>query len=275
MKKIKIAILFTCFNRKKITLRTVRHFDLYRSLYQLSFYIVDDLSSDNTVEELKKLNIKKINMFQTKGNYYYSKSMSLGMKKILDSHDVFDYLLIINDDVNFNDFFLNKMVLFQQKNNCITIGACCDSSYKLSYGGIKFKSMFSTKYEMIGPNKSSVSCDTFNGNCVLIPYEWFQQIGPMDSFYSHSFGDFDFGLQFKKNHFPMHVMNEYVGICNRNEKKNTWLDSKLSILKRIKLKESPKGSPFLSTFYFYSKNFNVFFAIKCSLFQYFRILLKK
>ena len=163
----------------------------------------------------------------------------------------------------------------ENNNNCVVIGPTQGSDGKLSYGGVIYiKKKVSLKHKILGPDYK-MECDTFNANCVLIPYNYFEKCGAIDKHYIHSIGDFDYGLKLKRQGYKLLINNKYVGICDRNSKENTWNDKKLKIIDRIKKKESAKGLPLKQNFYYCRKNFNLFLAIKTSITPYIKILLKK
>ena len=276
MKKMNILVLFTCYNRKEFSLRAIKQINKENSKFNIDFLIVDDGSTDGTVNEINNLKLNNINVIVTPGSFYYSKSMNYGMRYTLDSNKEYDNILLINDDVDFVDNILEKLINYQIKyRNSIVVGATCDINKKLSYGGVKYKNKYTSKYNYIGPNSEEIICDTFNGNCVLIPFLAFKKAGPIDENYVHTYGDFDYGITLKKLGYKIIVLNEYAGICERNSKKNTWEDNTLSIKERLSKKKSPKGTPFKQTFYYYKKNFNIIMAIKCALSPYIKILIKK
>ncbi|MCI8344423.1 MAG: glycosyltransferase family 2 protein [Clostridia bacterium] len=272
MKNTKVIVLFTCYNRKKETMNAIKK--ISDNNIDVEFLIVDDKSTDGTVEEINKLeNIKK-EIIISDGNLYYTRGMRLGMQYLLKQNKKYDYILIINDDVDFFDGFLNKMISYSEKKEGVLIGATIDENNKLSYGGIKYKNKYRARLTRVGPEYQG-KCDTFNANCVLIPYNYFVKTGPMDKHYTHSIGDYDYGFKLRKNNFELYMFNEYVGICNRNSVTNTWQDTNLRIFKRIKKKEEVKGLPLKENFYYYYTNFNIFVAIKCSIVPYIQILMKK
>ena len=116
--------------------------------------------------------------------------------------------------------------------------------------------------------------DTFNANCVLIPYKVFVKVGPIDSHYIHSLGDFDYGLELKRHGNILHVSKDYCGICDINSIENTWVDVSLDIKERVRRKEAIKGAPTKQWFYFLKKNFGIGNAIFGSLTPFVRILLR-
>lgn len=274
MKKEKIAVVLTCYNRKEKTVNAIKKVN--SSKKDVFFVIVDDASTDGTVEAINQLEDVKKKIIVGEGQLFYSRGMKRGMEFLLNSKMKFDYILIINDDVDFYDNFLENMCNFSKKNNnSVVIGATQGSKGELSYGGIKYSKKFlSVVYETIGPHYNQ-ECDTFNANCVLIPYNYFQHCGSMDRHYIHSFGDFDYGFMLKRAGYKMLVYNEYIGICNRNSKENTWLDNKLCFWERMKKKESPKGLPIKQNYYYYKKNFNLLLAVRYSITPYIKILFKK
>ena len=244
----KIAVLFTCFNRCKTTKRAIQKIDNEKGV-KIDFFVIDDKSTDNTLQELKKLNKKNLHILQTKGNYYYSKSMNYGMNYLLNLKKQYDYLLMVNDDVDFYHGFLEKMIDFQTLHNCIAIGACEDEKGKLSYGGILFHSKFSSDFERIGPEKKHILCNTFNGNCVLIPYKWFKVVGAIDNHYVHSFGDFDYGLRAKKKGIKIYQAGEYLGECDLHENIDKWCNPEIPFHQRWKALHRPTGMPPKETFH--------------------------
>ena len=90
-----------------------------------------------------------------------------------------DYILIINDDVEFYDHCIEMMLeLSLKKRNSVIVGTTCDQNGKLTYGAIKYIKGICYKTLEISSNERA---DTFNANCVLIPYLAFQKTGSIRS----------------------------------------------------------------------------------------------
>lgn len=271
-----IVVVLTCFNRMTKTKECIE--SLVKKNRKINFYfvIVDDKSTDGTYEMLLEMCEKyNLHVIRSNGNLYYSGSMRVGMDFILKECNLnYDYLLMINDDVEFFEESIQKMIVKSKKNNnTIIVGATQNKNGKLSYGAIKYQN--GIKYMKIDITESNIKADTFNANCVLIPYEAFIKVKSIDCNYIHSLGDFDYGLSLKRFGYNIVSSDEYVGICENNTIKNTWRDSNLSILQRIRLKEHPKGAPLKQWFYYLKKNFGICTAIKGATTPYIRILLKK
>lgn len=273
---MKILAIFTCFNRRDKTEKCIRTVVSGNPECKFTFVIADDGSTDGTADCLKELTREfDIYMLRGCGNWFYSGGMYAGMEYALKnlSHD-YDYMLMMNDDVEFLDNSVQNVIKQSiAQDNAVIVGAMCDNAGNLSYGAIKYISGY--KYRKLSILEWEVLADTFNANCVLIPYGAFERLGAVDPFYRHSLGDFDYGLALKRDGNKIFQSKQFVGVCNNNSNKNTWTDSKLGIIERIRKKESVKGAPTKQWFYFLKKNFGIGLAIRGTITPYVRILLDK
>jgi GT2 family glycosyltransferase len=272
---MKVVCVFTCFNRKKITKRAIE--TLQNNDVKIDFVIVDDNSSDGTAQMIKEMNNPSITLLVGNGNLFYGGGMRKGLQYLLDNNLEYDYLLIINDDVKFDEGIVDKMIDFSKMNHdSVVVGPTKNYDESFSYGGIRYKSKWSHKeLKPVGPEDGRVNCDTFDGNCTIFPYNIFKKCGNFDEKYIHNFTEYDYGLTVRRNGFNIYVLNEYVGYCSNNASKNTWKDNTLSRKERIKKLQSAKGFPSNIVYYYFKKNFNIFVAIRCVISPYIRILLKK
>jgi GT2 family glycosyltransferase len=115
---MKIAVLLTCFNRKKKTLKCLS------SLFAISnfdVYLVDDASTDGTSEEIQ-VQYPSVNIIKGNGNLFWNRGMYLAWSYALN--DNYDYYLWLNDDVVLYPFFFDELMrsnLFGNK-HCIISG---------------------------------------------------------------------------------------------------------------------------------------------------------
>lgn len=269
----KVLALATCFNRKEKTLKAVNSLINGNKMIDFHFIICDDNSSDGTKEELDKIsNVETVN---GTGSLYWCGGMRRAIDVALNRKEEYDYCLFFNDDVDFFDNSIEKLV--NKEKSIVWVGPTCNNNSELTYGGVIKTSTIRPKYKtVISDNSSGTKCDTFNGNCVLIPWNVFKEIGNMDKVYTHQFGDFDYGFSITKKGYEIRVSNEYIGICNVNSNKGTFSDTSLSIKERLSLKKTfTKGLPTNEWFHFLNKNYNIFTAIVYSISPYIKILLKK
>lgn len=273
---MKILTIFTCYNRLKKTRKCIETITQKNPSCKFTFVVADDGSTDGTYDAL--LDLKRNNdifVVRGNGNWFYSGGMNAGMKYALKNlpHD-FNYMLMINDDVEFCESSIQNMIeQSTTQNNSVIVGATYNNEGKQSYGAIKYISGY--KYRSMDISEWECVADTFNANCVLIPYRAFEQVGEMDPFYLHSLGDFDYGLELKRAGYQIHQSKYYVGKCNNNTNKGTWTDVNLSRIERIRKKENVKGAPTKQWFYFLRKNFGIVCAVKGVITPYIRIMLKR
>ena len=273
---MRVLVLFTCFNRKTKSEECIRTLVEKNKKCEFSFVVADDGSTDGTYEMLTEMqNDYDIHLLRGTGNWFYTGGMIAAMTYVTENTElVYDYIAIVNDDVQFYDCAIEKIIdQSKEQDEAVIVGATCKTRLESSYGAIKY--IKRSKYKRLSVTDWEIDADTFNANCVLIPKGIFRRVGIMDSYFKHSLGDFDYGIRISRAGFKIHSSKEYVGLCNRNETKGTWVDNKLKIIDRIKKKESIKGAPSKQWFYFLNKYFGLFEACKGVVTPYIRILIRK
>lgn len=271
---IHVLGLMTCYNRKEKTVRALRNLIKGNPNIQFSFIVVDDGSTDGTAKEL--MNLPEVQVIAGNGSLFYSGGMRVAINEAKNLQKNFDYCLLFNDDVDFWEDSIEE--LCRKDSTVIWVGPTCDEKGELSYGGVIKTSKWRPKTQIImADSEEGRECDTFNANCVLIPWELFNGLNNIDSVYTHSIGDFDYGFEAKKKGCQIRVSDKYVGECPDNpvNSKGNWRNINLSRKTRVQLKESPKGLPFGEYFHYLKKNYNVITAIVYSMIPYIRITLKK
>lgn len=298
-----IAFLFTTYNRKEKTylcIQSIKAALRYAAnkgiVIEDEWYVTDARSMDGTVAMLlQEIEESKLHLCVENNDTYYSQGMRKSMEKLsLTSGKTVsgvNYVMIMNDDVLFYEDFLYRMltVAADRPAGRVLVGAT-DSDGTQTYGGIRYSvpvgvknhmAVRSIHYSMVkisdinhGDEKSGM-CDTFNANCVLIPIEVFNKVGLMDERYVHGLGDFDYGMCIRKCGYEIESADFYVGCCEQNSKKGTWMDTSLSRYNRIKKLTSVKGAPTGPWFYYLNKHFGLMTAIAHSVSPYIRIIAGK
>ena len=280
---MRILTILTCHNRAEKTIAAVYQLVQGNPSLLLTFVVVDDGSTDDTSLRLQALGEAMkdscvIHLLRGSGQLYYSGGMRKAMKYALSYFSQsFDYLLMINDDVEFIPRCVERMILQSkmQKNargDAVVAGATKNRQGQLTYGAIVYTK--GGHYHRLNPEEWRRKADTFNANCVLIPYRAFWEAGAIDERYIHSLGDFDYGLTLKRLGFSIHGSRDYVGICENNPMKGSWEDPDLSICQRLKKKKSVKGAPLGPWLYFLRKNFGLYRMFVSGFTPYLRILVE-
>lgn len=272
---VSVLGIFTCYNRKEKTQKCIRSLIDKNKNVKFSFVACDDRSTDGSYEYLIACN--NIKVIRGSGSLFYTGGMIKAIEEAQKIAADFDYVLLFNDDVDFGDNAINRLVSqikTYQDSNTVLVGSTCDSNNELTYGGVVYPHNVRMQYIKYGPEYRGV-CDTFHANCVLIPSSIFVKVGNMDGKYRHSLGDFDYGLKISRMGYKIYVSDFYVGICIIDSPKGGWKDRSLTRLERIKKKESPKGVPINEWFHYVYKNFGFIRAVYTSVSPYLKILFKK
>ena len=174
----------------------------------------------------------------------------------------YHYYLMINDDVEFFETMWESMFKpFAAGNNCIAVAGCTTSRLNkgiITYGGRVMKKTPFNYY--IGPNVElckykNVECDIANWNCFLIDRHVQKVIGIIDNTYEHGLGDYDYCLSMKKNGMKIFITSEFIGYCETNSRKGTYLDGTLARNVRIQKMNAANGFPFKSWLHFVNKHY--------------------
>lgn len=267
----KILGIFTCFNRKEKTMNCLTSLIKENPNIEFSFIAVDDNSTDGTREVLEKF--KNLQVVLGSGQCYYSGGMRIGIEIGKKYSYKYDWILLFNDDVSFFPHSIERLIAYSSDRKNILVGATCDEQGRLTYGGMVKQSKVRPKFQIVMSQGSKKYCDTFNANCILLPSKIFKVLPNIDDHYTHSMGDFDYGLEAKKRGISIAVSNFFVGICCYNPLTGTWKDASLSRKERLVKKESPKGLPWREWFYFVKKHYGIWSACYSSLSPFLRILL--
>lgn len=271
---MKVTVIFTCFNRKEKSLKCIKTLTGQDLEIEYQFIVVDDNSTDGTAEAILALK-NNVVLLRGNGSLYWAGGMRKGIKAYLESVYDSEYVLLVNDDVEFFEGIVNKLIAeSKEKKDAVIVGATCDDYGDFTYGAMRLiVPRKKDLYRQVSPSEGIVECDTFNCNCVLLRDDAIRKAGNFDTMYSHSLADIDYGLRLRKLGFHIYSSEEYVGICNKNSITGTWADSSLSRKERLKKKESPKGAPCREWFHFMRKNFGMRCALLYSVTPYIRILL--
>lgn len=267
---MKILGIMTCFNRKEKTVNSIQQLINGNPKHQFQFIVVDDNSKDGTAEALSIF--ENVTLIKGNGNLYYSGGMRKGILYAKANKITSDYILLFNDDVDFYAGIIDRMYAFAENSKEIIVGATEAQDGSMSYGGVKKKSNFKPAFDVVMSKDKKIFCDTFCANCVLIPYTVFSILGNIDNHFGHSMGDYDYGLVATENGYKISVTDFYVGQCDNNPVSANWLDKTKTRKERLRLKESPKGLPGKTWFYFVKKHYGVLSATIYSITQYLKIL---
>jgi GT2 family glycosyltransferase len=246
MTKATLAIIMTCYNRRDITLNCLR--TLYQETTPFDVYLTDDGSSDGTTLAIKA-EFPDVEILQGDGNLFWGGGMRLAFAEAIKNQ--YSYYLWLNDDTFLEPNTLGNLLKIHQSltqqghANSILVGTTRDPiTGRATYGGaIKSKKWYSNKFEFLEPSSVLQKCDAMFGNCVLIPNSVVAKVGNIDSAFIHSLGDLDYALRARKSACEIWIAPGYVGSCSKNSIRNSWADTELHLLERLKKVTQIKGFP--------------------------------
>ena len=252
-----IAVIFTCYNRKKQTIECVKSLLNQKCSFRFKFkfYICDDLSTDGTAIELKKL-VPIAVILTSKGNLFLSKGMYYAMKLAQDQKH--DFYMMINDDMIFFEHALQVMLDSYLSINepCGIVGSILSlDESTITYGGRQYlRKMKMGRSKLIYPNGKLQLCDVAHWNCFMVTQTVIDRVGVVDKRYEHAIGDYDYSLRMVKKGFPIYVATDFVGKTDINPVTDTYLDKNLPRKERFHKMFMKKGRPIKSEILFYVKN---------------------
>ena len=179
--------------------------------------------------------------------------MNLGMLEAIKYEP--EFLFIANDDIVIIDDALLRMITAYSKVSGVIVAPFVDSEGLMSYSGMQYMSKRNPlNLERILPQADIVEVHAFNGNLVMIPKKIYKEVGVVSKNYSHAYGDLDYSFRIRKSGHKIYLLDEYIGLCNRNSISHTYLDKNLNLTQRLQSALSRKGVPFNDTLHFYRVN---------------------
>lgn len=230
---MKIAVLYTCFNRKEKTLSSLE--GLYRSLMiynraeeekiQAEVYLTDDGSTDGTADAIRtQFPDKHINIIQGTGSLFWAGGMRLAWKEAMKRHEEWDFYLLLNDDTDIFGFCLTELMKTHQycikhfNTPGIYSGITCGKTdmNKTTYGGRIIKNRFLGTWKRAMASSSPTLVDQTNANILLVPAEVVDKIGIFYEGYRHGNADFDYAMMARRNGIPVLLTASHCGACDND-----------------------------------------------------------
>lgn len=255
---LSIAVLLTVFNRREKTLECLHNLymqDLPKEI-ELEVFLTDDGCTDGTPDAIRT-KFPQVKIVEGDGSLFWNRGMYKAWQFASETKN-FDFYLWLNDDT----FVYPKMIdcLFKASQNkshrAIIVGATQSTDRtQVTYGGR------SANGKLIVPNGQIQQISHFNGNIVLIPRSVYLILGNLDNYFTHSKGDFDYGMRALKAGIEMFQVGEYLGECDLHQTLDKWCDPKMPFYQRWKMLHRPNGMPPNEIYYFNLRHKGIISAI--------------
>lgn len=266
---VKLVIIIPTHNRKNYLRKLL--YAINRQLIkniELEIVVVDDGSSDGTREMIIE-QFSNICIVKGTGSWWFTKSLNEGIKYAERFEP--DYILTMNDDCYFDNFFLSTLLndYFKLKKIAI-IGAITvikSNPYRVTFSGTKFFIKWRAKLIPYIDNRLEINIKELSGvyptyslmtRGLLIPWKVGQSVSFFDEKYFPQYGsDDDFALRVIKKGYKAFVS------WNAKTFDEPLLSSKGSAITQPKLMEFLKSffyiysiNSFVKSFYFHYRHGN-------------------
>jgi len=249
----RISILITCHNRRDKTLACLDA--LFKNKlpegYKLDVFLVDDGSADGTRKAVSE-RFSDVRLIKGDGNLYWNGGMRVAWEAAITSGVTYDYFIWLNDDSHVYPDAVRKVVdsfetlVGTGETPGALVGTMVDpTSKRPTYGGRRSVSKLNPMKMsgVLSPGVDPVKCHFVNGNFTIISAKAFQAIGNLSEAYTHSMGDFDYGLRLIEAEFTCWVAQGAYGECESNSMIGGWQDNSLPLHERVKLIRSITQQP--------------------------------
>ena len=239
-----VAVLMSVHNRKNCTLKCLSAlFGQTDSItragkYRFEVYMTEDGCTDGTADAVSGM-FPQVVVIHGDGTLFWNRGMCAAWDEAAKSSP--DFYLWLNDDTMLKPGAVASLLENSAYlgHRAIVAGTAEDSNGLLSYGG-RTKSGRIINPDPVIP----VACSLFNGNLVLVPDYVYRRIGPLDRIYSHSFGDYDYGVRAARHGLTSVVAPGVLAVCDRNDPMPRWRNPEVPLRERYRAIMGPKGRPF-------------------------------
>lgn len=194
--RVLLSIIIPSWNTAQITLKCIQTIKKYLEDFSYEIIIVDNGSTDNTVDLLK--NDKSVKLILNNQNLGFSKANNIGSKKAVG-----DYILFLNSDMELIDSSLINMYNYIAQNE--SIGAIGPQFLNIDltpqasvfppqtiYNAFKEFFLMKKSYSKYLPSLNEVSSvATISGGALMIKKDFFEKIGKWNEKYFFYFEDLD------------------------------------------------------------------------------------
>ncbi|XGV96116.1 MAG: glycosyltransferase family 2 protein [Leptolyngbya sp. BL-A-14] len=227
LQKQDIYLIIPVHNRKIITLRCLQALKHQEDCQHLSIVVVDDASTDGTVEAIQ-MYYPDVIILLGDGNLWWTGAIRKGMEFAVSQGA--EYLIWLNDDCLPQPGAIAKLLnVCQASSRTIVGGQAFDpETHQPSYGGLVNRRFNSTPIH--AKPHQLIECDGLNGNLVCLPCSLVEAIGyPNNQRFPHYHGDTAYTHLAKRNGYKLLLCGDAVSFCKNTNTPISWFATDRSI----------------------------------------------
>jgi GT2 family glycosyltransferase len=191
---MELAVVIPTFNRLAVTKQCIDSLRANKSRNDL--IIICDSSSTDGTQSIQSC-YDYLMFIDVGPGAWWSSAVNAGVQRAISLGC--EFVLILNDDLNFNDDLVDSILATSKNNPDSIISASQEVNSKIFVGSFysgMFKKTQHIFQDLALTKKSSLEVETTNGSCLLIPSELFKKIGYFDEVQCpHLYGDTQFQLR--------------------------------------------------------------------------------
>jgi len=214
-----ISVCLTTHNRRSTTLSCLAALRTAadRTASSLSVTLVDAGSSDGTQEAVLEV-WPDAHVIKERSDVYWASGMRIAMAEATRVSNP-DFYFWLNDDTILDP---DSLTVMTESLNAITrtpaivVGATRSSRDSTrTYGGLLAQRRLGAPVFLpCSVSDVPTTCDSLNGNAVLIPRAANEMIGPIPEAFSHALADLDYGLRATRSGIPIVQAPGTIGVCD-------------------------------------------------------------
>lgn len=222
-----IYIIIPVYNRIRKTIKCLDSI-FKQNRKDIKIIIVDDGSTDKTKKIIND-KYSKIIMLNGTGSLFWTGAVQFGINYVLSICHQKDWVLLANNDVEFDNGCIDKLVTLSEKyNRKIIAGALSvdlkDKNTIVKSGTIVKSWFFNLNYQILNKckisnikSKKEIEANLLTGRCLLHPVEIFKKIGNYNSEkLPHYGGDDEFTARARSIGFRLFVLPSAIIFLDRD-----------------------------------------------------------